>query len=375
MCWRAFNTLLLALTCIALAAQETSAAVRIKDLARFEGAHDDAILGYGLVIGLPGTGDSARNLATQQSVSNLLREFGLNVPSANLASRNVAAVLVTATVHGMLRVGDKLDVNVSSIGDARSLAGGTLLHTPLVSADRHTYATAQGPLAVGGYRFEQNGNVEQKNFPTSGTIPEGAVAEREMSPQLRNQDGTLDLILNEPDYTTATRVAAVISRQEPQARATAVESGRIRLRIDGLTDSAIVGLLASIEELSVEPDIKARVVVNERTGTIVSGGNVWLSAVTITQGDLRLSITQEYLVAQPSGIYVRPGPGIGTAVVPETHVRVEEDPARAINMRQGATIDELVNAMRAVKASSREIIAVLQGIKRAGALHAELIVQ
>jgi flagellar P-ring protein precursor FlgI len=305
----------------------------------------------------------------------MLHEFGLNVPSANLASRNVAAVLVTATVHGTLRVGDKLDVNVSSIGDARSLAGGTLLHTQLIGVDRRTYATAQGPLAVGGYRFEQNGNVEQKNFPTSGTIPEGAVAEREMSPTLRNPDGTLDLVLNEPDYTTATRVAAAISRALPQAGASAIESGRIRLRTQGLTDSGLIGLLASVEELSVEPDIKSRVVVNERTGTIVAGGSVWLSAVTITQGDLRLSITQDYLVSQPTGAYVRPGSGIETAVVPQTRVRADEDPARAINLRQGATIEDLVDAMRAVKASSREIIAVLQGIKRAGALHAELIVQ
>ena len=353
----------------------TEAAVRIKDLARFEGAHDDAILGYGLVIGLPGTGDSQRNLVTQQSVANLLQEFGLNVPSANLASRNVAAVLVTASLPGVLRVGDKLDVNVSSIGDARSLAGGTLLHTPLLGADRRVYAVAQGPLAVGGYRFEQNGNVEQKNFPTSGTIPEGGVAERELTPRLRNPDGTLDLILNEPDYTTATRVAAAITRQLPGSGAAAIESGRIRLQTGTLSDSEFVGLVASVENLAVEPDVKSRVVVNERTGTIVSGGRVWLSAVTITQGDIRLSITQDYLVSQPNGVYVRPSAGIQTAVVPQTKIRVNESQANAINLPQGATIEDLVNALRAVKATSREIIAVLQGIKRAGALHAELIVQ
>jgi len=359
----------------AVAGTPARAAVRIKDLARFEGTHDDAILGYGLVIGLPGTGDSQRNLVTQQSVANLLQEFGLNVPSADLSSRNVAAVLVTASLPGVLRVGDKLDVNVSSIGDARSLAGGTLLHTQLLGADRRIYAVAQGPLAVGGYRFEQNGNVAQKNFPTSGSIPEGAVAERELSPHLRNSDGTLDLILNEPDYTTATRVAAAISKQLPAAGAAAIESGRIRLQTGTLSDSEFVGLVASVENLAVEPDVKSRVVVNERTGTIVSGGSVWLSAVTITQGDIRLSITQDYLVSQPDGVYVRPSPGIQTAVVPQTRLRVEESQANAINLPQGATIEDLVNALRAVKATSREIIAVLQGIKRTGALHAELIVQ
>jgi flagellar P-ring protein FlgI len=368
----------LVLVCCAFlvaAVGSAQAAVRIKDLARFEGVHDDAILGYGLVVGLPGTGDSQRNLATLQSVSNMLQEFGLNVPPVGVSSRNVAAVLVTASIPGVLRIGDKLDVNVSSIGDARSLAGGTLLQTPLIGVDRRVYASAQGPIAVGGYRIEQNGNVEQKNFPTSGTIPEGAIAEKDLAPELKNRDGTLDLILNEPDYTTAAWVADVINSKLPQAGATALESGRIRLQGVGPDGKGFVSMIAAVENLSVEPDIKARVVVNERTGTVVSGGNVWLSAVTITQGDLKVSITQDYLVSQPQGVLVRPGPGIRTAIVPQTRVHAQEGPTQAVNLRQGATIEDLVGALRAVKASSREIIAVLQGIKRAGALHAELIVQ
>jgi len=361
----------------AMATLRSESAVRIKDLARFEGVRDNAILGYGLVVGLPGTGDSQRNLPTLQSVSNMLQEFGLNVPPVGVSSRNVAAVLVTASLPGVLRIGDKLDVNVSSIGDARSLAGGTLLHTPLLGGDRRIYATAQGPLAVGGYRFELNGNIEQKNFPTSGTIPEGAVAEKELSPQLRNQDGTVDLILNDPDYTTATRVADTINKEMPLAGAAALESGRIRLQTTNLPAGNFVGLIAAVENLVVEPDIRARVVVNERTGTIVSGGSVWLSAVTITQGDLKVSITTDYLVSQPFGTFVRPSPDIRTAIVPQTRVHAQEEntQTQAINLHQGATISDLVNALRAVKASSREIIAVLQGVKRAGALHAELIVQ
>ncbi len=350
-------------------------AVRIKDLARFDGVRDNAILGYGLVVGLPGTGDSQRNLATLQSVSNMLREFGLQVPPIGVSSRNVAAVLVTASLPGVLRIGDKLDVGVSSIGDARSLAGGTLLHTPLIGSDRRVYATAQGALAVGGYRFEQNGNVEQKNFPTSGTIPEGGVADRERAPQLASRDGALDLILNDPDYTTATRVAQAIRTQLPRTEAAAVESGRVRLRVADPSDAGLVSLIASVENLDVEPDSRARVVVNERSGTVVSGGNVWLSAVTITQGDIKVSITQDYVVSQPYGGFVRPGPGIRTAVVPETRVNVKETESQAVTLKQGATIADLVNALRAVKASSREVISVLQGIKRAGALHAELIIQ
>jgi flagellar P-ring protein FlgI len=351
------------------------AEVRIKDLARFEGARDDAILGYGLVVGLPGTGDSQRNLATLQSVSNMLREFGLQVPPIAVSSRNVAAVMVTAGLPGTLRLGDRLDASVSSIGDARSLAGGTLLHTPLIGSDRKVYATAQGALAVGGYRFEQNGNVEQKNFPTSGTVVDGAVAERVVAPSLAREDGTLDLILNEPDYTTATRVAARINSALAYTSASALESGRVRLRVDDSSQAGIVRLIAAVESLSVEPDFRARVVVNERTGTIVSGGNVWLSAVTVTQGDIKVSITEDYIVSQPYGGFIRPGPDIRTAIVPQTRVRVQESQTEAVNLRQGATIADLVNALRAIKASSREVIAVLQGIKRAGALHAELIVQ
>jgi len=359
----------------AASASQANAEVRIKDLARFEGTRDDAILGYGLVVGLPGTGDSQRNLATLQSVSNMLREFGLQVPPISVSSRNVAAVMVTASLPGMLRLGDRLDASVSSIGDARSLAGGTLLHTPLIGTDRKIYATAQGALAVGGYRFEQNGNVEQKNFPTSGTVVDGAVAERAVSPALARGDGTIDLIINDPDYTTATRVAARINATLPQTSASALESGRVRLKLGDDSQAGVVSLIAAVESLSVEPDVSARVVVNERTGTIVSGGNVWLSAVTVTQGDIKVSITEDYIVSQPNGGFIRPGPDIRTAIVPQTRVRVQESQTEAVNLRQGATIAELVTALRAIKATSREVIAVLQGIKRAGALHAELIVQ
>lgn len=371
----AFAFLLLIFAAMLMRAPTAQAEVRIKDLARFEGMRNEAILGYGLVVGLPGTGDSQRNLATLQSVSNMLREFGLQVPPVSVSSRNVAAVMVTAALPGSLRLGDRLDATVSSIGDARSLAGGTLLNTPLIGTDRKIYAMAQGSLAVGGYRFEQNGNVEQKNFPTSGTVVDGALAERAVSPSLARDDGTIDLIINEPDYTTATRVAARINAAIPQTAAAALEAGRVRLQLADRSQAGVVRLIAQVESLSVEPDVSARVVVNERTGTIVSGGNVWLSAVTVTQGDIKVSITEDYIVSQPNGGFIRPGPDIRTAIVPQTRVRVRESQTEAVTLRQGATIAELVNALRAIKATSREVIAVLQGIKRAGALHAELIVQ
>lgn len=351
------------------------AAVRIKDLGRFDGVRENVVIGYGLVVGLSGTGDSRRSLATAQSVSNMLEEFGLQVPSAAVNSRNVAAVLVTANVPGVLNVGDRFDVNVSSIGDASSLAGGTLLMTPLRGTDRNVYAVAQGALSIGGFRYEQNGTVRQKNHPTSGNIPEGGIAERSVAPHLLGKDGSLDLILNQPDFTTAIRVASTINREVSGAGAVPVGAGRVRLSPPNAEMPSVIALIASIENLAVEPDGRARVVVNERTGTIVSGGNVWLSEITVTQGDIRVSIDQRFLVSQPQGFFVRPSPSISTAIVPETSMEVSESDLKAVNLPQGATIGDLVAALKEIRASSRDVIAILQGIKRAGALHAELIIQ
>jgi flagellar P-ring protein precursor FlgI len=366
---RAFSAVVFALLVLPAAAD-----VRIKDLARLDGTREDGILGYGLVVGLGGTGDSQRNQPTVQSVSNMLREFGLQVPASGISSRNVAAVLVTASLPALVRSGDRLDVNVAAIGDARSLAGGTLLLTPLLDGSRRVCATAQGPLTVGGYRFEQNGNVSQKNFPTSASIPEGAIAECDSAPDVGNEDGSLDLLLNSPDYTTALRVATTIGNALPEVMAQPVDAGRIRLRAPGAGGS-IVGLMARLENLTVDPDVKARVVVNERTGTIVSGGNVWISDVTITHGDIKVSITQQYLVSQPSGLFLRNTDGIRTAIVPDTQVRVQDPELQSVSLSDGATVAELVEALRGIKVSAQDVIAILQGIKRSGALHAELIIQ
>jgi flagellar P-ring protein precursor FlgI len=367
------------LICIVLAGlcavQPAWAAVRIKDLGRLDGVRENVAIGYGLVVGLSGTGDTRRSLATVQSISNMLQEFGLQIPPDAVNSRNVAAVLVTTNLPGFLSVGDRMDVNVSSIGDASSLAGGTLLMTPLRGADREIYAVAQGALSIGGFRFEQNGTVRQKNHPTSGNIPEGAIAERAVSPVLLSREGTLDLILKDPDFTTAARVADSINVGVPGARATPVAAGRVRLSPDTNGDAGLVSLIASIENLAVEPDTRARVVVNERTGTVVSGGNVWLSEVTVSQGDIRVSIDTRFLVSQPDIYLFRPSPAIRTTVVPDSTVAARESDLKSVNLPQGATIADLVAALKAIKASSRDVIAILQGIKRAGALHAELIIQ
>jgi flagellar P-ring protein FlgI len=360
---------------LALLTVPVSAAVRIKDLARFDGVREQPIIGYGLVVGLSGTGDSQRSVATLQSVSNMLREFGLTVPPYAVSGRNVAAVIVTADLPGAVREGDRFDVNVAALGDARSLAGGTLLMTPLMANNKVTYAMAQGPLAVGGYKFEQRGTSAQKNFPTAGTIPEGAIAERTLDARLLSGSGALELLLDEPDFTTANRVAAAINTELAFGTASAVDSGRVRVSLGTRDAAATVALMSRIESIYVNPDVAARVVVNERTGTVVSGGDVYLSAVTVTHGDLKVSIKERFAISQPQGLILDDSNGVRTVAVPEATVRVSEDAAQAVSLPTGATIAELVEALRAIKVTSRDVIAILQGIKRAGALHAELVIQ
>ena len=214
-----------------LIASPADAAIRIKDLARFDGVREQPIIGYGLVVGLSGTGDSQRSVATLQSVSNMLREFGLTVPPYAVTSRNVAAVIVTADMPGAVRAGDRFDVNVAALGDARSLAGGTLLMTPLMANNKVAYAMAQGPLAVGGYKFEQRGTSAQKNFPTAGTIPEGAIAERTLTPEVVGTGGALELLLDYPDLHHRHRMAPVINSALAFGTASAIDSGRVRITL------------------------------------------------------------------------------------------------------------------------------------------------
>jgi flagellar P-ring protein precursor FlgI len=297
----------------------------------------------------------------------------LQVPPESLNTRNVAAVLVTAELPAELRVGDRLDVNVSAIGDARSLAGGTLMLTPLLAADREVYAMAQGALSVGGFRFEQNGNVAQKNFPASAIVAQGAIAQR--SSAGRGASTSVDLLLTQPDYTTAQRMAAAINQALPAAGAQALEAGRVRLGGAPRPGPEFVAFVAAIENVGVAPGARARVVVNERTGTVVAGGEVTISPVTFAQGDLRVSISERLRVSQPGGVLLGAGPDVRTAVVPDTRLRVREDTVDTVDLPRGASIAELVDALKAIKASPGEVVSILQGIKRAGALHAELVIQ
>jgi len=348
--------------------------VRIKELGRLDGVRENMVSGYGIVSGLAGTGDSTRSQATLQSVANALREFGLNVTPAQLASRNVAAVLVTATLPAFARTGDRLDVIVSSMGDARSLTGGALLMTPLYGPDRRIYALAQGAVSVGGYKFELNANVVQKNHPTTGIVPEGAVVEADLTAQVLSPDGTMRLVLFDPDYTTASRIATAVNGKL-SASAAAMDAGRVAIRVPEGERERLVDFVARLESLTVQPDLRARVVINERTGTVVSGGGVRLSNVSVAHGDLKVTVVTDFLVSQPGGVLVNPGPGIRTQVVPRTRIDANEEGLSSVTMPAGATVSDLVAALKQVKSTTREVIAILQSIKRAGALHAELVIQ
>ena len=353
--------------------------VRVKELGRVDGVRENMISGYGIVTGLAGTGDTARSQSTLQSVANALREFGLNVTPQQLSSRNVAAVLVTATLPPFARSGDRVDVIVASMGDARSLTGGALLMTPLYGADRRIYALAQGAVLIGGYKFELNQNMVQKNHPTTGIVPEGAMVEAELNATVLAADGTMKLVLFEPDYTTASRIAAAVN-EKLSAPATAIDAGRVQVSVPAENQARLVDFLARLESLTVQPDLRARVVINERTGTVVSGGGVRLSKVSVAHGDLKVNITTDFLVSQPQifggfDSNVNVGRGVRTAIVPQTRIEANESGMNSVTMPDGATVSDLVAALKQVRSTTRETIAILQSIKRAGALHADLVIQ
>lgn len=348
--------------------------VRIKDMARVDGVRDNSLVGFGLVTGLASTGDSTRSKATLQSISNMLLSFGIKVTPSQLQSRNVAAVMVTATLPPFARSGDKLDVTVSSVGDARSIFGGTLLMTPLYGPDKKLYALAQGSLSVGGYKFSQFGNVSQKNHPTAGTIPQGATVEASVPTKISKDNSHIYIILHKPDFTTSNRIVQKVNESFGGQTADAVDAGRIRISIPKDKQHNIVQFVAGLENLVVAPGQRAMVVVNERTGTIVSGGNVRISQVTISHGNLHLSIKTDFLVSQPT-LLVRSSQSIRTQVVPRTQIGVNEGVVRSVSLKSGATVAELVAALNSIQTKTRDVISILQGIKRAGALHAELVIQ
>lgn len=341
------------------------AGARIKDIARVQGVRNNQLVGYGLVVGLAGTGDSDKSTYTVQSIASMLKAFGVAVGPGQLKPKNAAAVMVTAQLPPFAKSGDTIDITVSSLGDAKSLQGGTLIQTPLKAANGAVYAVGQGPLSVGGFSAGGGGNSQQKNFPTVGTIPGGAIVEQEVAASMA-ESGNITLSLSKPDFTTASRVSEAIAYRFGQI-AYARDAGTVVVEVPGAYSGNLVGFIASLEELPVTPDSSAKVVINERTGTVVMGGNVTIAAVAVTQGGLTVKITTTPEVSQPP-----PLSGGTTVVTNKQEVDAQEKQAPLVVLPASSNVSDLVNALNAVGASPRDVISILQAIKAAGALNAEL---
>ena len=353
------------LTGIAAAgAVAASPTVRIKDIAKVQGVRSNQLVGYGLIVGLNGTGDSDKTSAVP-SVANMLKSFGVIVSSSQLKAKNVAAVMITAQLPPFVKPGDTIDINVSSMGDAKSIEGGTLLQAPLKAANGGVYAVAQGPVSTGGFSAGSGGNRQQKNFPTVGTMPNGAIVEREVPMEI-GANGTINLALAQPDFTTANRITQAINLNFGSI-AYARDPGTVSITLPPEYRNNAVPFVAALEDLPVTPDVVAKIVINERTGTVVMGANVSVSEVAVAQGGLSIKISKEPQVSQPE-----PFSGGNTVVTEKRTVEVEEKPANLIVLPSSANIGSVVNALNAVGATPRDIIAILQAMKAAGALHAEL---
>jgi len=340
--------------------------VLIRDVATVEGVRDNSLIGYGLVVGLKGTGDRQQTFFTVQTLASILARMGVQIPAASVRVNNVAAVFVTASLPPFSRPGMHLDVEVSSSGDARSLEGGLLLLTPLYAADGQVFAAAQGPLVVGGYTAGTASNSKQVNHPTVGRIPGGALVERDSALSLAGLPH-LSLLLNEASFSTAEEVASAINREYSSPIATVTDSRRIEIRAQASAADAVSALLARIENLEVEVRRRAKVVVNERTGTVVLGKDVHLGAVSILHGNFSVAVTTGLSVSQPNPL------GAGqTQVVPRTKVNAVDAPARSVELDEGASVEQLVTRLQAIGATARDVVSILQAIKAAGALEADL---
>lgn len=345
-----------------------NAAVRLKDLANFEGVRDNQLLGYGLVVGLAGTGDKKQSVFSAQSLTNMLERMGVSVSPTAILVRNTAAVMLTANLPPFAQPGSRIDVTVAAIGDSSNLQGGLLIMSPLRGPDGQVYGVAQGQVVTGGFVAGKGGNSQTVNHPTAGRVPNGAIVEK--APPTAVAAGKLKLNLKQADFTTAARVAAAINKKFGDATlvpAKAENAAVITIDPPAPFASRQVELIAELENISIDPDRTTRVVVNERTGTIVMGKDVRISPVAILQGGLAIEIQTTYAVSQPA-----PLSSGETVVTPQVAVAVKEDKAKNVVLKQGATIEDLVKALTSIGSTARDIIAILQNLKAAGALEAEL---
>ena len=342
--------------------------VLIRDITTIAGVRENPLIGYGVVVGLKRTGDSQQTLFTTQTLANVLQRLGVQIPAATVQVRNIAAVMVTASLPPFAQPGTTFDVTVSSAGDAKSLEGGVLLLTALHAADGNVYAEAQGPLTLGGYTAGSSGaNVKEVNHATVGRISAGGVVERDASVDLSRLT-TLSLVLREPDFTAARDVTAAINRDFDKPVASFIDSRRIDVSVPQSGISSVPTLITRVQNLSVSVHPPAKVVMNERTGTIVMGGDVKLSPVSVLHGDLTVQVSTTFAVSQPAPF----SKSAKTVVVPETDVQAKEGPAKSIQLNAGASVEELINGLHTMGATAHDIVAILQAIKAAGGLQAEL---
>ena len=348
---------------------QAHATSRIKDLAGFEGVRENILVGYGLVVGLKGSGDDLKSIsATKESLTGMLERLGVNTRDGKMEPKNVAAVLVTATIPPFSRHGSRMDVQVSSIGDASSLQGGTLAVTPMMGADGEVYAVAQGSVQVGGFSVQGAAASIQRGVPTSGRIPSGAIVEREIDFSLAEMRQA-KLSLRNPDLTTARRIAQAINAFMGTTTSATIDPGTVVVSIPDGYEGSMVDVMTDVEQLKIEPDQTARVVIDENTGVIVIGQDVRISTVAVAQGNLTIKVSETPQVSQPS-----PFSETGqTTVVPRTEITVEEDKDRRLGLvNDGVSLQELVNGLNSLGVGPRDMISILQAIKAAGALQAEI---
>jgi len=368
--WWVFLAAGLVLVIVPAKSERPGQLARVKDVATIEGIRDNQLVGYGLVVGLRGTGDSSQTVFPAQTLISALERMGITIPqtgsssASNMQVKNMAAVFVVATLPPFSRPGYRVDITASSAGDARSLEGGILLMTPLYGPDGQVYAQAQGSLVLGGYMATGGGNTRQMNHPTTARIPGGALVERPVPFELKQMQ-TISVILNDADFHTAERMAASMDKSLGSNRAHAVDSRRVEIKLQPNDDIAM--LLDKVEAVEVEVYPRARVVVNERTGTVVIGGTVRLQPVSILHGGLSVNVISETMVSQPNALSAG-----STEVVRQTTVQAQDKPVNRIDLKEGATVEDLVLELQLTGAGARDVISILQAMKQAGALEADL---
>jgi flagellar P-ring protein precursor FlgI len=371
--WALASCVLVSLFAPIVAAADPNRQVLVRDITSVEGIRDNLLVGYGLVTGLRGTGDTQQTIFTVQTLANAMQKMGVLIPPSTVVVKNVAAVFITASLPPFARPGAKLDVTVSSVGDAHSLEGGVLLMSALHGPDGQIYAEAQGPLVMGGYVAGSGTNRKEVNAANVGMIPDGAIIERDTAVDLKGMK-TVSLLLRNPDFTTATTIADAVNHEFHKPVATALDSRRIDISVADASAQSVPLLIARVQNLMLTAYTPAKIVINERTGTIVMGGSVKLSPVSVIHGSLSIEVVTTYEAVQPAvSPYQRnPAPPV---LVPQTSLNANEGPAQSMRLDDGANVEELVTGLHAIGTTARDVVAILQAIKAEGGIQADLEVQ